>query len=389
VIKFVVNHHKTLALYRALAAKEPNPPVGGTELMKFTETRFASKVMMLIRYYNVVGILEKLVVDTDYLAWVGRQTRDVKNKAAEIKIIVRDEELVDAIAVCIKVLQPCMLLLRLTDGKTGATLGHVFARMLALDVFYRNPIDGLDDSIRKKLHKIFLARWEYFHVPVMTAAYRFEPQFCRRELEPWQVWPDPYPNRSLPCCIFPLSVVGPLLTIPSPAVFPHQEAEVKTVLRKMATAKHRYSALLAEYGDYEVALLSGDKDLTDEVAFSGHAQGMAGYKWAMVYLAPWPGLKYVAMRLLSLSCSASGCEHSWSVEGWMHSKKRNRLGQLTVERLVRTHTNLLLEAQLDNPEHELAVLPWDLEMVVDEPDDSDASDDESDEQGGSDSDGVL
>ena len=21
------------------------------------------------------------------------------------------------------------------------------------------------------------------------------------------------------------------------------------------------------------------------------------------------------------------CEHSWSIEGWVHSKKRNRLGQ--------------------------------------------------------------
>eukprot|EP00962_Isochrysis_galbana_P006733 scaffold1813_cov129-Isochrysis_galbana.AAC.6 len=30
---------------------------------------------------------------------------------------------------------------------------------------------------------------------------------------------------------------------------------------------------------------------------------------------------------------------SWSVEGWIHSKKRNRLGQKTVEQLVRSHTN--------------------------------------------------
>jgi hypothetical protein len=188
VIKFVVNHHKTLALYRVLAAKEPNPPFGGTELMKYAETRFASKVMMLIRYFNVVDILEKLMVDKDYQAWVATQARDVKAKAAEIKTIVRDEKLVDAIAVCIKVLEPCMRLLRLTDGKTGATLGHVYAQMLKLDVMYRNPIEGLDDSVRKKLHAIFIARWEYFHVAVMTAAYRFEPQFCRRELEQWQVW---------------------------------------------------------------------------------------------------------------------------------------------------------------------------------------------------------
>eukprot|EP00967_Tisochrysis_lutea_P046555 scaffold56570_cov34-Tisochrysis_lutea.AAC.1 len=62
-----------------------------------------------------------------------------------------------------------------------------------------------------------------------------------------------------------------------------------------------------------------------------------------------------------MHCSASGCEHSWflvswSVEGWIHSKKRNRLGQKTVERLVRAHTNLLLDESL--AEWEASTLPW-------------------------------
>ena len=40
-------------------------------------------------------------------------------------------------------------------------------------------------------------------------------------------------------------------------------------------------------------------------------------------------------------------EHSWSIEAWFHSKKRNRLSQTNVERFVRVHTNLSLEAALD------------------------------------------
>ena len=71
------------------------------------------------------------------------------------------------------------------------------------------------------------------------------------------------------------------------------------------------------------------------------------------------------MRLASLACSASACEHSWSIEGWIHSKKRNRLGQKNVERLVRAHTNLILEAVLED--WEANVLPWEVEMVVEEP----------------------
>jgi hypothetical protein len=45
-------------------------------------------------------------------------------------------------------------------------------------------------------------------------------------------------------------------------------------------------------------------------------------------------------------CSASACEHCWSVEGWIHSQRRNRLDQKLVEKLVRAHTNLVLREKL-------------------------------------------
>ena len=60
------------------------------------------------------------------------------------------------------------------------------------------------------------------------------------------------------------------------------------------------------------------------------------------------------------------------MEGWFHSKKRNKLGQKTVERLVRAHTNLLLESSLE--EWSASVLPWELEMVPEDPDDDSDSD---------------
>ena len=97
-------------------------------------------------------------------------------------------------------------------------------------------------------------------------------------------------------------------------------------------------------------------------AFSPAAQKLQGFEWAQAYLYPWPSLKRLVMRVASLQCSASGCEHSWSVEGWIHSKKRNRLGQTNVERLVRTHTNLILEHTLGD--WEAHILPWDIEMIV-------------------------
>ena len=62
------------------------------------------------------------------------------------------------------------------------------------------------------------------------------------------------------------------------------------------------------------------------------------------------------------------------MEGWIHSKKRNRLGQKNAERLVRAHTNLILEAVLQDWEGH--VLPWDIELIIEEPDSDSNSDSE-------------
>ena len=63
--------------------------------------------------------------------------------------------------------------------------------------------------------------------------------------------------------------------------------------------------------------------------------------------------------------SVSVCDHCWSIEGWIHSKRRNKLHQTLVEKLVRTHTTLVLRESLDDPLHHL--LPWDIELIIDEP----------------------
>ena len=76
-------------------------------------------------------------------------------------------------------------------------------------------------------------------------------------------------------------------------------------------------------------------------------------------------LMWLALKVLLLPCSAWACEHSWSIEDWIHSKRRNRIGQELVNRLVRAHTNLKLEQRLQF--YETGLLPWDIEMTVEEP----------------------
>ena len=51
----------------------------------------------------------------------------------------------------------------------------------------------------------------------------------------------------------------------------------------------------------------------------------------------------MAIRVLSLTCSATGCERNWSTFQHIHSKKRNRLEVQRLNALVFVKYNLTLE----------------------------------------------
>ncbi|GKB42929.1 zf-BED domain-containing protein [Tanacetum coccineum] len=58
-----------------------------------------------------------------------------------------------------------------------------------------------------------------------------------------------------------------------------------------------------------------------------------------------PELKRFAMRVLSLTCSSSGCERNWSAFEMVHSKRRNRLQQQKMNDLVYVMYNLKLSGR--------------------------------------------
>ena len=80
-------------------------------------------------------------------------------------------------------------------------------------------------------------------------------------------------------------------------------------------------------------------------------------------------LVWFAYKVSGVMGSVSVCDHYWSIEGWIHSPRRNRLDQKLVEKLVHEHTNLVLRESLDDSLRHL--LPWDIDLVIDESVDED------------------
>jgi hypothetical protein len=72
----------------------------------------------------------------------------------------------------------------------------------------------------------------------------------------------------------------------------------------------------------------------------------------------------------------------WSIAGWIHSKRRNRLAQPIVEKAVRDHDNLALRKTM--MERNKDVVAWDSQTAITEPDEQGVDDvdevDSADEQ---------
>uniref|UniRef100_A0A803NB58 DUF659 domain-containing protein n=1 Tax=Chenopodium quinoa TaxID=63459 RepID=A0A803NB58_CHEQI len=65
-----------------------------------------------------------------------------------------------------------------------------------------------------------------------------------------------------------------------------------------------------------------------------HRKTKAPHEWWSCYGSSTPTLQQFSIKILSLTCSASGCERNWSTFEHIHSKKRNRLRQSRLNDLV-------------------------------------------------------
>ncbi|XP_042472577.1 uncharacterized protein LOC122055277 [Zingiber officinale] len=74
-------------------------------------------------------------------------------------------------------------------------------------------------------------------------------------------------------------------------------------------------------------------------------QPMTPANWWKMFGNGTPNLKEFAIKVLSLTCSASGCERNWSIFEHIHSKKRNRLDHKKLQDLVYVKYNQTLKSR--------------------------------------------
>lgn len=109
----------------------------------------------------------------------------------------------------------------------------------------------------------------------------------------------------------------------------------------------------------------GTGKLKVDGAFTDRSLAKTPIQWIQTFIKLWPALKWMSLKIVNMPTPASYCEHAWSIEGWMHSKRRNRLNQSLVEKLVRGHGNyIFMEHEAAKKENRII---WDVELEAEEP----------------------
>ena len=348
IVKFVTAHSKPLSVFRDLAQLLENAVEGGTEILKQAMCRFGSAVKMMARLYDVKGILAQTIVAPGYTDWVGKGSRDLKATAAEVKDLVGDEAFWADVDTCVRVMTPHYKAMRLSDGKRGSHLGKIYQYCLELDSNLsgqRGEIIGLSEEEREGVHNLWMARWAYFHTPLMSAAWAFDPEYLRVDLS----------DEASKKVMDDIDVVLAKLE-------QHPDAKEK---------KYTADRIKSEFLEMKHAIKLQQYSFTEAGAFSQVQQKRPGHLWYTQYAMRWQAAMWAGKRLTSCTASASLCETEWSHMEWIHSKKRNRLGQTVKAALMRAHSNLVMQEAWDRP---LDALPWDVDMLIEEPEEEDDDD---------------
>jgi hypothetical protein len=158
IVQAVVSHQKPLALFRKIAALPAFAEIGATEPLKYADTRYGSRVLMGRRLLTTRSIYRNLMVDTEMEAWLQRQKPDTQQKFNKVSnVILAQADFWKNLDLCCQIFEPALQALRVSDGMKGGTPAILYNMCLGLDKLYSEPIDGLDESIRKKVHALFMA----------------------------------------------------------------------------------------------------------------------------------------------------------------------------------------------------------------------------------------
>jgi hypothetical protein len=177
-LKFITNHHKSLALFRSMSK---------LELLKPGETRFATNFIMLQRMHEVKASLQQLVVSDAWGEWNQKSSHDMEGE--EVHDILTSAAFEKGVKELLVVSKSIVCILRQCD-KGVPVVGKVYYAMFLIGEELGALKEGTNEQHPRvkfsavkyeQISWLWRKHWEYLHSYMHSAGFVLEPEFQSAE----------------------------------------------------------------------------------------------------------------------------------------------------------------------------------------------------------------
>uniref|UniRef100_A0A0R0HQX4 HAT C-terminal dimerisation domain-containing protein n=1 Tax=Glycine max TaxID=3847 RepID=A0A0R0HQX4_SOYBN len=261
---FIYTHSSILSLLRNFINKR--------ELVRHAITRFATSYLTLERLHKEKTNIRKMFTSDEWT--LNKLSKEPKGKEAAKVVLM--PFFWNSVVYTLKVMAPLVKVLRLVDGEKKPAMGYIYE---AMDKAKETIIKSFNnnESKYKDVFAIIDKRWNFLlHRPLHAAAHFLNPKFF-------------YDNTDLE---FDFEVTNGLFEC----------------IKKLIPQFDVQQKILTELHLYKI----GAEHFGFDFAMAQRKTHSPTYWWRM-FGSQTPNLQKLAIKILSLTSSVSGCERNWSV----------------------------------------------------------------------------
>lgn len=307
---FIYAHHKTLALMRKFTKKR--------DIVRPGVTRFASSFLTMQSLLEKQENLKYMFLSQEWLESKWSSTA----KGSKTYTTIVSQSYWQTLTMCVEIFKPLVKVLRLVDGDWRPSMGFVYGELKDAKEEIVQICKGAKDMYEPILDIIELKAKDRLDGPLHLAGYLLNPYYFYRDDESQK---DPKCMSALLTCV--------------ESFFPDDYDKQNLVCNNE----------LLKYKEMEG--IFGRK-----IAVSGRSKNDEHFNpvsWWSNYGSETPNLQFMAMKILSLTTSFSGCERNWSTFEGIHTKKRNRLDATRMRDLVYVQFNSKLLNKKKKDKHDV------------------------------------
>ncbi|GJW89834.1 pescadillo-like protein, partial [Tanacetum coccineum] len=293
---FIYSHFKTLAIMRDFIKRK--------DIVRPGVTRFASSFLTLQSLSEKKEQLRHMFSSTKWEEC--RFSGTVKGKAAFATVL--STAFWAGVTLCLKVFTPLVKVLRMVDADWKPSMGFVYGEMIKAKEEIKAVL-GDNKKAYEPIIKIIEKKMKgRLDTVLHLMAYLLNPYYFYKDTE---IQHDPDVSDAV-LAFFEIILAGDL------------DMQLEVTNLEMP----KYKNQMDRFGkELEISACEVNNEKYDSANWWGTFGGAT------------PNLKKIAMRILSLTSSSSGCERNWSTFEGIHTKKRNRLEASKLNNLVYVQFN--------------------------------------------------